>query len=105
MPVVELWVGLRANRRCFCGQKGSNFYWHLLPGVTVTIINADKLKIFPAKLTGKNIFVIPVAGGLRSLDLAEVITKHGIREFCAAILKMLPNNKLRPEIIKKLKFK
>ena len=89
------------------GKKEVTFTRHLLPGVAVTIINADKIKIFPAKLTGKKyIRYTGYPGGLRSLDLAEVIAKRGhagvLRQ---AILKMLPNNKLRPEIIKKLKFK
>ena len=76
-----------ANRRCFCGQKGSNFYRHLLPGVTVTIINADKLKIFPAKLTGKIYSLYRLPGRFALAWFGGSDYQTGIREFCAAILK------------------
>lgn len=89
------------------GKSEVSFTRHLLPGTAVTIVNADKLKILPQKMVGKKyIRYSGFPGGLRSLNLEQVVKKKGhsgvLRE---AILRMLPNNKLRPEIIKKLNFK
>lgn len=86
------------------GKDEATFERHTITGGTVTITNADKIKIDPRKLdTVKYAQYSGYPGGLRYETLAQVLAKKGIEEVLRrAVYGMLPSNKLRPEIMKKL---
>jgi large subunit ribosomal protein L13 len=86
------------------GKDEATFERHMITGGTVTITNAGKIKIDPRKLdTVKYAQYSGYPGGLRYESLAQVLAKKGIEEVLRrAVYGMLPNNKLRPEIMKKL---
>jgi large subunit ribosomal protein L13 len=86
------------------GKDEATFERHKITGGTVTIVNAGKIKIDPRKLdTVKYAHYSGYPGGLRFETLAKVLEKKGIEEVLRrAVYGMLPPNKLRPEIMKKL---
>jgi large subunit ribosomal protein L13 len=86
------------------GKDEPTFERHTITGGTVTISNASKIKIDPRKLdTVKFALYSGYPGGLRFETLAKVLESKGIEEVLRrAVYGMLPNNKLRPEIMKKL---
>jgi large subunit ribosomal protein L13 len=86
------------------GKDEPTFERHMITGGTVTIVNASKIKIDPRKLdTVKYAQYSGYPGGLRYETLAQVLEKKGIEEVLRrAVYGMLPGNKLRPQIMKKL---
>ena len=86
------------------GKDEPTFERHMITGGSVTIANAGKIKIDPRKLdTVKYAQYSGYPGGLRYETLAQVLEKKGIEEVLRrAVYGMLPDNKLRPEIMKKL---
>lgn len=86
------------------GKDDPAFERHTITGGTVTVSNASKIKIDPRKLdTVKFAQYSGYPGGLRFETLAQVLEKKGIEEVLRrAVYGMLPDNKLRPEIMKKL---
>ena len=86
------------------GKDEATFERHKITGGTVTIVNAGKIKIDPRKLdTVKYAQYSGYPGGLRYETLAQVLEKKGIEEVLRrAVYGMLPGNKLRSEIMKKL---
>ena len=86
------------------GKDEPTFERHKITGGTVAITNAAKVKIDPRKLdTVKYAQYSGYPGGLRYETLAQVLEKKGIEEVLRrAVYGMLPGNKLRPEIMKKL---
>ncbi len=86
------------------GKDEPTFERHTITGGTVTIVNAGKIKIDPRKLdTVKFALYSGYPGGLRFETLAQVLEKKGIEEVLRrAVYGMLPGNKLRPELMKKL---
>lgn len=86
------------------GKDEPTFERHTITGGTVTIVNASKIKIDPRKLdTVKYAQYSGYPGGLRYESLAQVLEKKGIEEVLRrAVYGMLPGNKLRPQIMKKL---
>jgi len=89
---------------CLMGKDEATFERHMITGGTVTISNASKIKIDPRKLdTVKYAQYSGYPGGLRYETLAQVLEKKGIEEVLRrAVYGMLPGNKLRSEIMKKL---
>lgn len=102
--------GLTVGRLCtqvaiaLMGKDEPTFERHKITGGTVTIVNASKIKIDPRKLdTVKFAQYSGYPGGLRFETLAQVLEKKGIEEVLRrAVYGMLPGNKLRPELMKKL---
>lgn len=86
------------------GKDEPTFERHKITGGTVTIENAGKIKIDPRKLEGVQYAQYSgYPGGLRYESLSAVLDKKGIEEVLRrAVYGMLPGNKLRPEIMKKL---
>mgnify|MGYP001601864323 CR=1 FL=1 len=86
------------------GKGEANFRPHLLPAVSVTVINVAKLKIQPAKFTNTEYRRYSgYPGGLRSETMANLARRRGYPElFHQAVKGMLPNNKLRRFILKRL---
>ena len=86
------------------GKDEPTYERHMITGGSVVIVNASKIKIDPRKLdTVKYAQYSGYPGGLRYETLAQVLEKKGIEEVLRrAVYGMLPGNKLRSEIMKKL---
>lgn len=86
------------------GKDEATFERHVITGGSVTIENAGKIKIDPRKLESVQYAQYSgYPGGLRYESLAQVLEKKGIEEVLRrAVYGMLPANRLRVEIMKKL---
>jgi len=75
-------------------------------GDTVLVKNIDKIKFTGNKLENKNYFhYTGYLGNLKKKTLKEFLIKSGPKEVLrAAIMGMLPKNKLRSKQIKRLRF-
>ncbi len=84
------------------GKNTAAFERHVAPKVRVTIINASKIKIFNNKLQSRyHKHYTGFPGGLRKETWAQTTVKKGYRELIKmAIQGMIPNTKLRPNIMK-----
>lgn len=86
------------------GKDTPEFRRNIAPKVSVTIVNASKLKISKRKADGK-IYqrYSGYPGGRREWTMAKEIEKDGhVDIFTRAVRGMLPSNKLRPEMLKNL---
>ncbi len=86
------------------GKHTASFTKHLPGDASVTIINAGKLDLpEQKKLTERHSRYSGYPGGLKQPNLAEVISKKGVREVIRHAVKgMLPINKLRDVRMKRL---
>ena len=86
------------------GKDAPSFERHMITGGKVVIVNAGKMKIDPRKLeTKKYEKYSGYPGGLRYETLAFVLENKGIGEVLRlAIYGMLPDNKLRAQIMKNI---
>lgn len=73
-------------------------------GVTVTIVNASKARIAATKMIQKKyLHYTGYPGGLKSRSMKDALSKRGHREvFRLAVYGMLPGNKLRAQLMKRL---
>ena len=86
------------------GKNTPEFRRNIAPNVKVTIVNASKMKYNPKKL-GSKIYqrYSGYPGGRKERTMQEVIDKKGYKEiFEKAVYGMLPANKLRSVLMKKL---
>jgi large subunit ribosomal protein L13 len=89
------------------GKNDPAFRPHIAPVVKVTVINASELKIPATKLSGK-IYRrhTHYPGGEKFETLSELITKKSVAEAIRrAVRGMLPPNRLRAIMIKRLVVK
>ena len=88
------------------GKGETDFERHELPKVAVTITNASKAKIMDKKLKEKVYQTYSgYPGGQKEESMGNLAKRKGCSEiFRLAILGMIPNNKLRPVIMKHLKI-
>jgi large subunit ribosomal protein L13 len=86
------------------GKKSVHFVKNKVLPVTVTIINAKKLRIPEKKLLEKTYRrYTGYPGGLREMNLSEFIEKKGVGEVLwKTVDGMIPRNKLRKERMKRL---
>ncbi len=86
------------------GKKSVHFVKNKVLPVTVTVVNASKIAIPEKKILEKTYLrYTGYPGGLRSMSMAEFITKKGITEVVRKTVDgMLPRNKLRKERMKRL---
>jgi large subunit ribosomal protein L13 len=88
------------------GKTKASFERHLYSGFKVKVINASKIKITTKKL--EEIYHTRYSGyrgGLRILKGTETVEKKGLKELLKlAVYHMLPDNKLRREMMKNLKI-
>lgn len=86
------------------GKNAPSFARNIVSENTVTIINASKIKASPKKLlekTYKRFSGYP--GGLKTETMAKVVTSKGYQEVVTTAIKgMLPDNKLKREMMKHL---
>ena len=76
-------------------------------GDSVEVLNVDKLKVTGNKMDGKIYYRHSgYPGGIKKRTLAERISKKGYAEVLHSTVRgMLPNNKLRKQMLKRLTFK
>lgn len=86
------------------GKNLATFSRSSAPDVSVTIENASKLSIAEKKLekkTYKRFSGYP--GGLKEEKMGHMIERRGIKQALQhAVRGMIPNNKLRPGMLKRL---
>jgi large subunit ribosomal protein L13 len=86
------------------GKHRTDFAKNVVADVEVEIINASNLNISAKKLQqSKHLRYSGYPGGLKERSLQEVIDKKGYEEVVRkAVYGMLPGNRLRPELMKRL---
>jgi len=86
------------------GKTSATFERNVYSGFPVQVINVSKIKITPKKL--EEIFHTRYSGypgGLRILKASHTVETKGFKELVKlAVYHMLPNNKLRREMMKHL---
>ncbi|MBY0376582.1 uL13 family ribosomal protein [Patescibacteria group bacterium] len=86
------------------GKTSPTFERNVYSGFPVTVVNASKLKITAKKL--EQIYhtrYSGIPGGLRILKGTETAEKKGLKELIKlATFQMLPDNKIRREMMKHL---
>ena len=89
------------------GKDKPTWQPHIDAGDFVEVTNLDKVKITGKKLTGKIYYHhTGYPGGIRSQTLKEKIEKKGYdRVLSDMVRNMLPDNKTRKHLMKRLKVK
>ncbi len=87
------------------GKNKIDFSPHVDNGDIVEVKNADKIKITGNKLENKIYYRHSnYPGGLKETKLKKMFTENPEEVIRKAVWNMLPKNKLRSRIIKRLKF-
>ena len=86
------------------GKHLTNFAKNTVADIEVEIVNAGLLDISAKKLQqSKHLRYSGYPGGLKERTLQEVIDKKGYEEVVRkAVYGMIPGNRLRPELMKRL---
>lgn len=86
------------------GKDQPNFRLNLDTGANVEVINASKIKFSGKKLEQKEyIWHTNYPGGLKRKKVKDVFAKDPGQVLRTAVMGMLPKNKLRAQMIKRLK--
>lgn len=86
------------------GKNLPSFSPSTVPSVRVTVINASKLRFTGKKLDQKQHYHFSgYPGGLRATKLRDMFRKNPEKMVRLAVLRMLPDNKLRKKLITRLK--
>lgn len=87
------------------GKNRTDFVRNAIPDVSVTITNASKADISDRKMKEElKASWSSFPGGIKTPTVGQVIQKRGHAElFRRAVNGMLPKNKLRAQMIKRLK--
>jgi len=87
------------------GKEKPDFVPYKDEGDTVIIKNIDKLKVTGKKMDQKKYYRHSgYPGGLREISLGELLKTRPEEVLKKAVLGMLPKNKLRDKMIKRLRF-
>ncbi len=85
------------------GKHKPQFSPHQMHGDHVVVINASKLKFQPAKLHRKKYFThTGYFGNLKTITLGALFEKDPVKVIEKAVKGMLPKNRLRNEMMKRL---
>jgi large subunit ribosomal protein L13 len=86
------------------GKNNAVFARNIVSANTVTVTNASKMKIAAPRMTEKTYKRFSgYPGGLREETMAHTIAKKGYQEILTLAVKgMLPDNKLKKEMLKHL---
>ena len=86
------------------GKNSADFAPHKASTNSVAIVNASKVKLSEKKRRDtKFVDYSGYPGGRIDKKLKDIIAKHGMSEpIRAAVYGMIPNNKLRPGVMKRL---
>jgi large subunit ribosomal protein L13 len=87
------------------GKNKVSFAPHLDNGDYVIVTNCDKFKVTWKKLTDKMYYRhTGYLGGLKEISLEDLLEKKPIKALEFAVNGMLPKNKLRKEMLSRLKL-
>jgi len=87
------------------GKHKPNFDPSKDMGDFVIVKNVDKMKITGKKLEQKKYYCHSgYLGHLKEIPLEKLLSKNPAEVLKKAVMKMLPKNKLRKKMIKRLKF-
>ena len=87
------------------GKRKPQFTSHLDTGDFVVVINAEKIKVTGRKLDQKTYYRFSgYPGGLTEITLRDQLQAHPERVIEAAVKGMLNRNRLRRQLMKKLKI-
>lgn len=87
------------------GKNKVNFASHVDNWDFVVVINCDKFAVTGKKLTDKMYYRhTGYLGGLKETPLEKLLVKKPARALEAAVSGMLPKNKLRSDMMKRLKL-
>jgi len=87
------------------GKYKSDFVPYLNKGDDVVVINTDKIRVTGQKLKKKIYYHHSgYPGGIKQINLEEFLKKDSREVIKKAVYGMLPKNKLRDKVIKKLKL-
>lgn len=86
------------------GKNSPEFARNIVPNHMVTVINASKIKVDPRKMLEKTYNSFSgYPGGLKQSTMAHVTTTKGYAEVVSLAIKgMLPQNKLKSDMMKHL---
>ena len=88
------------------GKHKPDFVPYKDMGDFVVVKNVDKIKVTGKKIEKKKYYRHSgYLGGLKEIPLKKLFEKNPAEVLRKAVWGMLPSNKLRPEQIKRLKFK
>ena len=86
------------------GKDKPSFTPHTDGGDYVIVVNAEKIRVTGNKLTDKKYYTHSLyPGGLKTRTFKDLVERNPEKIIKNAVKGMLPKNKLRKEIIKKLK--
>ena len=86
------------------GKHKPAFSTHLDNGDFVIVVNAGKLKVSGTRLKEKNYYSYSLyPGGLRTVNIKDMLVKHPERVITAAVKGMLPKNRMSHHLMTKLK--
>lgn len=87
------------------GKNKASFAPHVDNGDYVVVLNADKFKVTGKKLTDKMYYRhTGYLGWLKEISLWDLLEKKPLKAIEFAVSGMLPKNKLRPNMISRLKL-
>ncbi|MBI4120371.1 MAG: 50S ribosomal protein L13 [Parcubacteria group bacterium] len=87
------------------GKESPSFRPNAVSSVEITVFNTDKLKFSGNKLQAKKYYRHSgYPGGIKVRSLEEFMVKDSREVFRQAVYGMLPKNRLRSKLIKKLKL-
>ncbi len=87
------------------GKNKATFTPHIDAGENVIVVNSDKLKFSGNKADGKIYYSHSgYLGGLKSITLKDQVEKDSAEVIRKAVFGMLPKNKLRNEMMKRLRI-
>ncbi|NCO04969.1 MAG: 50S ribosomal protein L13 [Candidatus Magasanikbacteria bacterium] len=88
------------------GKNKPTFEAHIDTGDFVEVINAGKMKFTGRKLAQKDYFHHTMyPGGLKRTPMKKVFDKDPAEVVRRTVIKMLPKNKLRSDMMKRLSIK
>jgi large subunit ribosomal protein L13 len=87
------------------GKNSASYERHKDMGGTVVITNASKIKVTGKKMEQKEYYHHSgYPGGLKTKTMEDIFKKDPAEVIKRAVWNMLPKNKLRDEMIKRLKI-
>lgn len=109
LDATDVSLGRLASRIAMLlrGKNKPNFTPHLDQGDSVVVENIDHIKITGDKMNNKIYYSHSTyPGGLKTTKLKDYIAKHGLAKVLTkAVYGMLPNNRLRDGMMKRLTIK
>lgn len=89
------------------GKNRTDYARNRIPDIKVEVVEASKMNIDPTKAKAKTYYHHSgYPGGLKSQNMEKVIEKKGAKDVLRrAVSGMLPKNKLRAQMLKRLIIK